>query len=299
MAEIETVTVSYSELKDAMRCAFKHRLGYVESWSVQERHPMSALAFGNAWHAVMEEYYRVLMEHHSGWAEGSESPYRAAKKLIYTFPEVQQEPLLWMLEGYAANYGVEPGWEVMGVEEKLIVDLPQLKADLRIKLKVKIDLIIKDRQGQIWVDDHKSAYPLPKAAKGDYQLPLYIFALRKQGRKAFGARYSYALKPPKLKRDYDLDKRFVRYLQHHSDAEVEEAAEDMYRVAYERYKSQQTWGQDQPRNFQPDCKFCDFETPCRASRKGRDHEPFLIDIGMARWRDENKSPQMEEDERDF
>lgn len=300
MTEIPTVTVSYSELKDAMRCAYKHRLGYIESYQIQERHPMSALRFGNAWHDVLEEYYRVLQEQHSGWTEGTESPYRAAKKLIYeSFEEVQQEPLLWMLEGYSAHYGTEPGWTILGTEEKLVVDLPQLMPDLRIKLKVKIDLIIMDRLGQIWVDDHKSAYPLPKAAKVDYQLPLYIFALRQMGKEVFGARYSYTLKPPKVKRDYDLDKRFARYLENFTEAEVANAAKAMYRVAYTTYKNQELWGHDQPKTVQDDCRFCDFEKPCKASRKGRDPKPFLADIGAVPWRENLKAPQMEEDEREF
>lgn len=266
-------------------CPMKHQLQWVEGWK-QPKMP-HRLEFGIYWHRVMNVYYDVLM------SKGPE-PEKFASREIQRTPEEFREPLQWMLDGYAKHYGRERGWQVLDVERELIIDLPQL-GDWRIKLKVKVDLVIADREGRIYVDDHKTrsnGMPSDDNAEVDPQLPLYAYGISKEGEQVFGARYSYALKPPKLKRDHLLDKRFKRRLVHLTKNEMVNAARDMYRTIETRYMEAERVGKDAPRNVGDLCGWkCDFTHPCKAGRKGRDTRQVLLDLKYSRWRDEDKAPK--------
>lgn len=154
----DEIQVSYSEIKDARRCALKHDLAWREGWRKQHR-PTSPLAFGTAWHECMEAYYQGLNRSYDYGHAVPNYSYRggwhAALDKLQDQPEEIQDQLRWMIEGYAAWYGREDGWRVLATERQLIVPLPQVFQDLKINLKVKIDLIVQDKYGSIWVDDHK------------------------------------------------------------------------------------------------------------------------------------------------
>lgn len=292
------ITVSYSEIQSARRCPMQHHLAWQWGWK-KPQPPDSALGFGIAWHEVLNAYYDALR----GKYEFENTPFtvggirkggwHAAKEVIARQDESIQEKLRWMLEGYAAQYGREPGWLVMDTERNLIVPLPQLVDDLIVNIKVKIDLILRDNKGKHWVDDHKTCSQLPAKNKmSDPQLYLYAFALwQADGALPFGARYSYARKPSKTFVDWPLEKRFARKLVAFTKEEVMAVARDAYKTVYTRYREAELFGSRPPRNITPDCSWCDFREPCFASRKGYHVDRFLKDQGFTHWRDEIKTPK--------
>ncbi len=303
-----TIRVSYSELKDARQCSMKHDLAWRYGWRKSHKDECyCALCVGIAWHAVLNAYYTGLrgkyIPSHSrvGYNHGIPfgGAYHAARDKLLDQPEHLQERLRWMLEGYAATYGNEPGWTVLATEQELIVPLPQLYDDLKVSLKVIIDLIIKDPSGKVWVDDHKTCTTLPSEAKQvDPQLPLYMYALQQVTAwpNAFGARYSYSRKPYVRKdgtfTDWELDKRFRRRKVAHTSKEIYSVARDAYISIYTRYHEAELF-EKPPRSIGPDCSWsCDFESACKASRKGYDITQFLRDQNFTVARPDNpKTPE--------
>lgn len=286
------VTISYSELQALRRCQFRHHMEYVQGWT-KEKAPDSPAGFGTAWHDVLNAYYGHLA---SAYRTHYDSAWRKAREVIDEKPEGIQEPLRWMLEGYAAHYSNEPGWRVVAVERKLIVRLPQLRSDLAINLKCKIDLVIQDiKTHKVWVDDHKSKKQLPATSNSyrDPQLPLYMFAWNRTypNLQAHGARYSYALVPGKRKRplEDEWDKRFRRTPVPYTEQELETIARDAYQTAYQAYRNG-SLSDYPPRSLSPDCSWCDYRDPCRLNLRGRDLDQGLTDYGFTRWRDEPKAP---------
>lgn len=298
---MKTIQVSYSEISDMRRCSAKHEWGWRYGYRKQHRDQCDcALCFGIAWHNCLEAFYKGLArayvfrtssvhDYRGGW-------HAACDQIEHDCPEHLKERIRWMLEGYAAHYGKEEGWKVCATEHKLIVPLPQIYKDLKVLLKVKIDLIIKDPNGKLWVDDHKTCGQLPHENKMvDPQLPLYMYALRRAGGSwpaPFGARYSYALKPPKtmqFRKQRTLEERFRRRMVAHTDREIRSIARDCYITVYTRYKEAELFDKP-PRSVTPDCSFCDYRTPCLASRKGYDLDRFMRDENIIPYRTEPKVP---------
>lgn len=292
--EPKVIQVSYSEIKDARRCSFKHDLAWRHGWRKIHRDLCEcALCVGIAWHEVLNAYYDGLSGRYD-WSPASEidaygkrkGGWHAARDTIKRrVPDHLKKKITWMLEGYAAQYGKEPGWTVRATEKQLIVPLPQLYEDLIVMLKVKIDLIIEDPNGKLWVDDHKTCAQLPTEKRQvDPQLPLYMWAIKKAkeetpkqwtGKPAFGARYSYARKPSKTFVDWPLEKRFRRRLVAHTDKEIYNIARDCYISIYTRYNEAALFDRP-PRVIGEDCSYlCDFEQACLGSRKGYDINRFL------------------------
>jgi hypothetical protein len=296
----EVIQVSYSELKDARQCSAKHEWGWRFGYRRTHREDCDcALCMGIAWHEALNCYYdglrgsyTFLSKGNGKYMTGSKGGWHAALDYIENVcPGHLRERIRWMIEGYAAQYGREPGWTVKATEHQIIVPLPQIYTDLRVLLKVKIDLIIADPQGKLWVDDHKTCAQLPTENKQvDPQLPLYMYALKNGDvpwPAAFGARYSYALKPPKtmkFKKQRTLEERFRRRLVSHSDKEIFSIARDAYISIYMRYMEARLFDKP-PRSIGPECSYtCDFVTACKASRKGYRVAKFLEDEGFNAYR---------------
>lgn len=300
----ETITVSYSEIKDARRCGFKHDLAWRHGWRKTHRKECDcALCMGIAWHETLNAYYLGLNSDYpwddfgmtwidrNGQRRGAW--HAAVHSIENTCPSHLKERIRWMLEGYAAHYGREAGWQVIAAEEQVIVPLPQVYDDLIVNLKAKIDLIIKDPYGKVWVDDHKTCATLPtERQQVDPQLPLYMYAVN-EGTAwpiAFGARYSYARKPSKTFVEWPLNQRFRRRLVEHSTREVNEIARDAYISVYTRYNEAKLFKQG-PRVIGDDCSYrCDYASACLASRKGYKTTEFLRDQNFTSYRTDVKMP---------
>jgi hypothetical protein len=197
----------------------------------------------------------------------------------------QQELVEWMYNGYVEHYGSDPQWQILGVELAQVVPLLNERGNrTRFRLKMKIDLVVKDRTfGGVWSIDHKSAKDLDreKTVDLDDQFGLYTWGLRQMGRPVRGSMYSGA-RTQRNKGPMALDTRFSRIRMHRTDIELTNLALDAYRVARAAYSGP---NQDQPYsspNPQTCGWKCDFTDVHLAARKGIPIQPLLRDFGFTR-----------------
>lgn len=288
---MKTITVSYSELYAARRCSLRHELQWVEGWQKDPK-PDSPLAVGTLWHAILNKWY-------------STRDYMLAKTIRLQSPDEQvRDRLAWMFEGYIQTYGLEPGWNVLDVERPFKLELPAVEPGWIVTLKGKIDLIIQDPNGEVWVDDHKSCSALPDARNPiDDQLPLMVWAARCIGYQPLGARYSYSRTKPLKTRELALDERFSRRLINISNHQRVRAAVNAVRTAVTRYEESErirryheTYGpslaSEPPMSQRKECKWdCEFSAPCLAAARGLGLVEQLRSRGFDSWREQRKTPK--------
>lgn len=207
------VTVSWSELDAFRQCPKKHDLGYLQRWQ-KDVEDTTALGRGTLWHRVMEVHYNTIMSH--------QQPYPGPSQRVQwdcTYEELEQECidavgkllvqlevdeerdadvimlLRWMYVGYLEAYGLDEHWDVIAVENTAVVPLYEADgSESWIRLKVKLDLLVRDHKGRYWLLDHKSCGSLPGDKDFDWadQFGLYVYALGKLGVAVSGSIHSAA-----------------------------------------------------------------------------------------------------------
>jgi hypothetical protein len=203
--------ISWSEAKTWQRCPKQWDFKYGQNLvPVKKARP---LFLGNWIHAALESYYVD-----GDWRIGHATYLEEYEKL---FEEEREElegkkgPLPQLVERVIKSYlwyYREDGWKVLHVEVDFKVPL---KAGIGVK--GRIDLIVEDPEGNIWVVDHKTTanIPEPNAFHAmDPQLMVYPWAIEKQlGIKVTGIVYNYVKsKPPsipKINKDGSLSKRRI------------------------------------------------------------------------------------------
>lgn len=312
LADPERIVVSFSELDTGKQCPHKHQLSYKERWT-KHKDETSAAGRGTLWHKVMDAHYTAL--------QTEADPQTAAKEAFRSFrladkPSETIDLLEWMYDGYVQQWGNDREWEVLAVEHKVIVPLPELPPHIQatlpgpkllFDLKMIIDLIIRDRTtGRVWLIDHKSHAYLPKDKELDLddQFGLYTWGQRQLGKPVFGAIYNTA-RTQRNKGDHvgevahwdarkaagdkrlgkrpepqTLDARFDRHLMSRMSKELDTLALEATATATTLY-SPYNFGE---RHTNTDtCKWrCDFTEACLLGRKqGPTRErQFLRDVGF-------------------
>lgn len=279
-----TKTVSFSELDAYRQCRLKHHLAWKERW----REPVTpaALSRGTLVHSVLEEHYTALKE--GGGLPEARKRIRDAE-LLYDprsgNQTEEQELVEWMYDGYVEAHGTDEDWEILAVEHRdeawLLTERGTRSS---FKLKVKIDLVVRDRSagGGIYVVDHKSCRNLPKGKDVDLddQQGLYTSALRTKGHDVRGS-VTNSLRTQKLVRAMSMDERFKRESTVRTDVELDTIRLEALRLFREAYRPVK--GQDLPPRS-PDTERCGwrcgFTEPCLASRKGADARQMLEDMGF-------------------
>lgn len=266
----KTQIVSWSEINSYRMCPFQHDLAYRQRWS---RPPVAggALSRGSLWHLVMERHYQ---------AQTATSPQGATTAQVGDLlcdprsgeQSEDQELIQWMYDGYVEHYGyrdlVDDGWRVLGVEYANDFWLPTDRGGRsRFKIKMKIDLVVRDPQGRTWIWDHKSGKDLPsdRMLELDDQFALYAWGLRQLGKPIYGMIHNGARTQRNKSKPQPLDERFRRTLLVRTGAELEQVALDAYHTAKRAWMP----GIVPERNPDPDrCRWrCDFTEDCLLSRK--------------------------------
>lgn len=300
------ITVSWSELDAFRQCPKKHDLAYLQRWQ-KDTEDTSALGKGSLWHRVKEVHYKTIMAHqvpsHMSTL-GSHSSYQgmnwdcsanelewhcinAVGALLAKFEAEQRDPeviklMRWMYVGYLEKWGLDEQWDIVAVESTHIVPLYEADgSESWVRLKVKLDLVVRDQRGRLWVVDHKSCGQLPGNKDFDWadQFKLYILGLNRIGMKVFGAIHSAArttmnkgdiLKPgdegyKKTMRAQTLEERFARTALDYTPAELECIERDTladFKLAYsdanhKRRRPNEEW-----------CKWrCNFSEACMFGRR--------------------------------
>lgn len=312
------ITISYSELDTFRQCPLKHALAYRQRWSKPAK-TGSPLSKGTDWHTVLETHYRrlreltspghahciaqtrgeILLNEKAILADCAETvkPLLSRTSLNEAAAE-QQDLMRWMYEGYVAYHGADPEWEIRAVEYKTTVPLMnEAGKPSRFRLKVKIDLIVWDREMDgLWLIDHKSGADLPNdfALDMDDQFGLYEVTINRQ-RKAKGLQVvtgtihnaarttrntgDYPVHEPRFK-PQTLEKRHLRSPMNRTLIELENIEKDAFRAARAAYSAgnKVPYSSPDPRT----CGWkCDFKEPHLIARKGGPIAIALADYGMA------------------
>lgn len=251
----KVIIVSYSELDTFRQCPLKHHLGYVQRWT-KEKGEDSALSKGTYWHQVMETHNGILMEHQRNPRERSSPTYErtilaeAREKVDELLYDRHRNPLngnseliAWMYDGHVQQYGTDREFTTVGVELAFQVPLPWPDGrPSHYHLKGKIDRLVKDAYGDLYVLDEKSCKDLPKdfEMQIDDQFGLYWWGIQQLGFKVAGAIYAAARTTRNVADfpDYEgkskpqsLDQRFQRYYLHRTDRELKALADDAFAAA--------------------------------------------------------------------
>jgi hypothetical protein len=291
-----TITASPSELDSLRQCLFKHEHGYKQRWQAPTIGP--ALSRGIAWHTVMETHYRTIktlqearaaarkegkaalkrydLEHNETvWAK---TIFDAVKPLLWspiTAQQTEQQELIeWMYQGYVEQYGLDPDWEILAVEHAPEVWLVNERGNRsRFRLKMKIDLIIRERSsGNVYLVDHKSGKDLPsdKMLEINDQFGLYTWGMRQIGRTVFGSIHNACRtqrNKDQARHPQTLESRHARKRLYRTDVELDAIALDAYRALRHAYSIPVG---EAPRSPNEDtCRWrCDYTEPCLMARKG-------------------------------
>lgn len=294
------VVVSYSELDAFRQCPLKHALAYKQRWS-KTHDADSPLTKGKLWHLAMEAHYRTIQKIQG---ELGRRIHKAEEAQVLAECALAVEPLLsdqisgeqselqglieWMYAGYVAHHGADLDWLILGVEHSAEVPLPSVGGGRsnRYYLKVKIDLVVRDRDSRLLVVDHKTCRNLPtdKELDIDDQFGLYTAGMRALGHPVFAAMHS-AARTQRNKGDQDgsnpqpLNGRFKRQVMYRTDIELDNLMTDAATTA------RAAWGPGSDAVYSapnPDmCRWrCDFLDAHLMARKGVPIRTVLMDQGF-------------------
>lgn len=297
----DDIIVSYSEMSSYRQCPLKHQLGYKERWT-KPNEEMSALAKGTLWHLVLESHYLTLMALQDT-NDSDESKLKAAREEVNTFlfgkdgqQTEAQQLITWMYDGYVEQWGTDPQWRILAVEYKLAEQLPQPDGQLSpYILKAKLDLIVQDVNGGVWIVDHKSGANLPNRVdlEIDDQFGLYTWLLQNNGLKVMGSIHDAARttrnlgdmpEPPAGKKPQTLEQRMSRTYLNRTDVETHNVANDAWAVAVNMYPEAYEGLASLPLYSSPDpsqCGWkCDYKEAHLLARQGRNIQEVLVEYGF-------------------
>lgn len=301
------VTVSWSELDAFRQCPKKWSLAYEGRWA-KPAEDNTALGKGSLWHEVLETHYKTIQAHQLKREDGSvewectadelmQHCLDAVGKLIAGWEAEERDPnimllMRWMYAGHLEMYGLDEEWDILAVENTAIVPLYEPDGtESWVRLKAKLDLLVRDQRGRVWIVDHKSCGNLPGNKDFDWadQFGLYYYALNQVGVKVTGTVHSAArtqmnkgdiLKPgdPGYKNTMKaqvLEDRFARTFMNYTEAQAKGIADDAladFKLAYSsanhrRRNPNEEW-----------CKWrCSYGEACMFARRTGD-EANLLDM---------------------
>lgn len=303
------VTISWSEISTFRQCFMKHDLAYTQRWS-REKDDMSALALGTLWHRVLECHYLTIKSAQVSNADGKTVWNVSREDLLIgvqdavnsLLAEMRDDEgvdpealkiLKWMYRGHLDTFGLDEEYDIIAVESTAVITLKEPDgSNSWVRLKVKLDLIVRDSRGSYWVIDHKSTGQIGRTGDLDWddQFGLYIAAMRRQGVRILGAIHSAALKKPNKgdflrpgdqgykssMKETDLDARFKRTPLNRTQPECDSILEDARADAVLAYSE----ANHKRRHTDPQkCQYmCDFKEACLYGRRTNSTENVLITL---------------------
>jgi RecB family exonuclease len=203
MPEKPLLTISHSEGRAYKHCQMLHDLKFRRH--LAPRVTRRPLVLGAWTHTCLEALYDK-----TGWQGALEKlikedyePLFDEEKIYYGDLPNQTRHLMELYDYY---YEDDP-WELV-LPPEVPLDFEIETRNYRVRFLGRIDLVVRDKGGRIWVVDHKTGQRIPKPDEPktfqmmDTQLTFYPWGLSRQyGINAFGTIYNYLkAKPPTLPR---------------------------------------------------------------------------------------------------
>lgn len=277
----DDLVVSWSEIDAWRQCPYKWLLSYGERWTG----PTTSLPLrrGTLWHLCMELHYNYVKTTNS---------VEKAIEAVTNYLKIASEDddvvdlIVWMYTGYVSRWFAEDkDWEILMVEGRL--ELPLAEG---IRIKCRLDLVVRDNLGRVWLIDHKTGRNLPTGRELDLddQFGLYHWLLRKAGRSVFGIIHN-AVRTQRNQSPMGMDERFARATTVRIDTELDTLADEIRSTALDiaHARAELAGGASTnmvtPRHPDPErCRWrCDYTSPCLLGRKTthRRTQQMLGDIG--------------------
>lgn len=266
------VTVSYSENSTWRQCPSRWDVQYRQRWRGPET--PGAASLGKLLHAMLEQAHRVDLSPQGrlarAWAVWrlSDDPRKADAERIFN-----------RLVEYIREEYPRLGWTVVATELKFDLELPSGN-----RVKGAIDLVVRNRQGQLLVVDFKtSAMPYPSELRTWTQYLIYQWALRQLGYGSAEAACWFGIStkaPPVTEKAKPLEE-FRLVWAGVTDAEADWAIEQLEIDIEDSWGKAQQYGES---IFSPklqyakhpskeNCRFCPILEACDAGRRyGAEYE---------------------------
>lgn len=212
----QRITFNQSRVKTFLRCPKQYEYKYIDN--LQPKKKSRPLFMGSWVHAALEEYYKSgdwKIGHQIYLDEWNKLFEEERLELSQRFGPIPQA-VERIMRSYAFYYKSD-GWKPYLVEQVLEVETP-LRVDGKYWVfKGRLDLLVEDEDGLLWLVDHKTASTIPPATAFhamDPQLMLYPWAAKIQfNLDIAGVIWNYVKsKPPtipKLNKDGSLSRRKV------------------------------------------------------------------------------------------
>lgn len=206
--------VSYSQLNTARRCRFKWGLAYL--LELHRAAPRAAMDLGRLMHQALHHYYRDVYPSRIAFSEVQQD--RFWNQLLADQEEAteladldQARALLLAYHQRYAEMDLLSDMTIQAIEYGFRVPIPTPAGTAsHFRLVGYIDLLTRDRDGQLWIWDHKTgrSFPTRPSLTMDAQLSSYSFVLQRWGMPAPGVRLNLlkTTKEPQFSR-LDLRKR--------------------------------------------------------------------------------------------
>lgn len=216
----EEVHFNQSRIKVFNRCPKQYEYKYIDL--LEPKRKSRPLFLGSWVHSALETHYtkgdwRVghklyVDQWNKLFKEEKLALQVKGKKLGAPLPELVER----IIKSYLWYYR-DDGWKPVMVEQILEVETPLVIKGKRFVFKGRLDLVVEDDEGLLWLVDHKTASTIPQATSFhamDPQLMLYPWAAKIQyGIDLAGIVYNYVKsKPPsipKLNKDKSLSRRKI------------------------------------------------------------------------------------------
>jgi RecB family exonuclease len=220
VTEAATVNFNQSRIKTFNRCPKQYEYKYIDL--LEPKKKMRPLYLGSWVHSCLEMLYKEgdWKLGHIPYVQDWNKLFDEEKLALRTRGKTVGPPLPELVERIMRSYQwyyKNDGWEPYAVEQILEVPTPLILKGRRFIFKGRLDLIIKDDEGLLWLVDHKTASSIPDATSFhamDPQLMLYPWAAQEQyGIELAGIIYNYVKSKaptiPKVNKDGSLSKRKI------------------------------------------------------------------------------------------
>ena len=195
----------WSFFEAASRCM---RLWAWKNLGSMERHTSDALVKGSLFHIGLAHHYQLKLTPDADLLQPEQAIYALAEKEGGDLWSKHAEKIVEAVDAYIEHYK-ECSWKVIAVEKELRARIPPkgrsgVSAFLYTQ---RVDLIVEDVHGKVWLVDHKSCYRITGKTLRQHILSGQFLGYQVFGQKMYGDRFAGVIvNRMKLSSAYDFDR---------------------------------------------------------------------------------------------